>query len=155
MPNLSAGGQNQVLWSPWDRETSLRCPAAIPAVAPLTFFTSQAVLRDGNGNIIQCDDTVKGEFVGFIGRIINQTVSPTATIQQNSGQGDVVLDRIIQPHLFMAQIANAVPGQEGQKLYWLFNNQVQFTTGVNGNLAGTMWQWFDSTHIWVLPPWLG
>jgi hypothetical protein len=36
----------------------------------------------------------------------------------------------------------------------LYNNQVQFSCGNNGNFAGTIWQIFDSTHAWILPPWL-
>ncbi len=123
-------------------------------IEELTFYTSQAVMRDGSGNIIQCDDTVKGEFIGFLNQIFNQTVAPTDAIQQNAILGDQIAECITQPVRFMAQIANIVAGQEGQKVYWQFNNQVQFVTGVNGNLAGTIWQVFDATHAWILPAWL-
>lgn len=154
MPNLSGGGQNLDLIQRWDTQPQLRLPCAIPASTPITFYTSQAVMRDGNGNVIQCDDTVKGEFIGFMVQQYNQTVLPTDQVYQNAINGDDVLEAIVQPQRFMVQIANVVAGQEGLKVYWLFNNQVQFTVGNNGNFAGTIWQIFDSTHAWILPPWI-
>lgn len=153
MPNLTSG-QNQILITPWDTQPQMRLPSATPAASNLTFYTSQAVMRDINGNVIQCDDTVKGEFIGFVMRIINQTAFTTDTIQQNGIQGDTVIEEITQPQRYMAQMASVAAGQEGQKVYWQFNNQVQFTSGNNGNFAGTVWQIFDSTHAWIMPPWL-
>ena len=154
MPNLSGGGQNLNLLTRWDTQPQLRGPAAIPASTPITFFTTQAVMRDGSGNFIQCDDTVKGEFVGFYTAIYNQGVLPTDSVYQNALAGDDMLEAIFQPVRYFTQIANVVAGQEGLKVYWLFNNQVQFTVGNNGNFAGTIWQIFDSTHAWILPPWI-
>lgn len=149
MANTTGG--DKVFVTPWTTDTSLRLPAAIPA-ASTTFYAGQAMMRDASGNLIQCDDTVKGEFVGIQMDIVRTTVDPTDQVQVNGLIGDKMFD-VVQCQLFTALIAAAAAGDEGKKVYWLYNNQVSYSPGTNGNYAGTVWLVKDSTHVVVRPPW--
>lgn len=145
-------GQNKLAVTPWTTDTVARLPAATPAAAT-TFYAAQAVMRDVSGNIVQCDDTIKGEFIGVLVDFVRTQVDTTNTVQVNGLVGDAMFDAI-QPQEFTALIAAAAAGDEGKRVYWLYNNQVSYSPGTNGNYAGTVWLVKDSTHVVVRPPWV-
>jgi hypothetical protein len=75
-------------------------------------------------------------------------------VQLNGIQGDKQFT-IEQPLMFTALIAAAAAGDEGRKVYWLYNNQVAYGGGVNNyNLAGMVWHVKDPTHVVIVPPWM-
>jgi hypothetical protein len=151
MPNLTNINVPQV--QPWNSRRFIRTPAATPA-AQYTLYGGAAQLRDASGNIINCDDTAKGEFVGFLFDIVRPVVGTDATVQTNGIAGDFELN-IEQPVTYNVIFGpgNAAGGMEGLKVYWQFNNQVQLIPGVNGNYAGTIWQVLNATTVKVLAPW--
>jgi len=150
MANTTGGDRPQ--YTPWTQDRTLILPAAIPS-SSTTFYPGQAVMRDANGNMIQCDDTQKGEFIGFLQDFIRVQVDPADSVQQNGLLGDKMFE-IIQPQMFTCLIASASAGQEGRKVYWTYNNQVSFSPGTNANFAGIVWFVKDSTHVTVIPPWM-
>ena len=145
-------GQDRIAVTPWDAGRVSRLPSAIPA-ANFTMYGGQAIMRDGSGNLIQCDDTAKGEFVGVTVDILRVLVETTDTIQTNGFTGDKMFD-VVQPILMKVLIAAAAGGDEGRKVYWKYNNEVSYSDGSFGNYAGTVWQVTDATHVFVVPPWL-
>ena len=151
MPNMTGG--NKVLMTPWDDQRALRIPFEIPGISTI-YYPGQGLLRDANGNAFQCDDTAKGEFIGIYMDVVRPQVDPTDTIQTNGVLGDKLAIDIYQPLMFEAMIAAAAAGDEGRSVYWLYNNQVQYSVGVNGNYAGKVWYVKDSTHVLVTPPWV-
>lgn len=135
----------------WTVEPQLDGPLAnftIPGSGSITFFDGQAVGRDASGGIVQMDDTLKAEFVGFE----TDVIASALTVQSTDTLGDKKA-HIHRPLAFVALIASAAAGQEGQKVYWLYNNQVAYTS-TNQNLAGTVLGVLDSTHVLVLAPWV-
>lgn len=143
---------NMTIWSEkatrraWTNEPQLKLPFAITA-ATTTYYDGQAVGRDASGNVVNMDDTVKAEFIGFLTDAIQEIVNPTDT----AGDGTGYFHR---PYAYVALIAAAVAGQEGKKVFWQFNNQVSYSPGSNSNFAGTVLLVVDPTHVLVLPPWL-
>lgn len=147
----TAGG-DKIKANPWAIDQYVRLPWGPPA-ASVTVYAGQAVLRDGNGNLSQCDDTGKGEFVGIVRAFVRSDVNPADLVQTNGLAGDKQFD-IEQPRKFNALIAAAAAGDEGRKVYWKFNNEVSYSPGTNGNYAGWVWQVLDATHVIVACPWL-
>jgi hypothetical protein len=113
-------------------------PVETPTVA-YTLYAGQAMMRDALGNAIQCDDTAQGEFLGILYEITRPLIDTTVAVQSNGIFGDSMAT-LEQPSKIECYIANANPGDEGRKVWWLYNNQVQYTPGVNGNYAGTIWR---------------
>jgi len=153
MANTTGG--NKVVFAPFSAEPGLNIPAAIPASAT-TFYSGQAVGRNKDGNMVQMDDTAKAEFIGILKRINRVTVNTTDSVSVNGVSGDKEF-KIERPPVFTALIATlgSVGGQEGQKVWWLYNNQVSLTPGTSANFAGTIIHVKDSTHVTVLAPWMG
>ena len=120
---------------------------AVPGSGSLTIY-EQAVGRDASGTIVQMDDTAKAEFVGF-----STDASSPLTISSTDTAGDKMLEAIDRPYAFQCLIASAAKGDEGKKVYWLYNNQVSYSAGNSGNYAGTVLGVIDSTHVLVLCPW--
>ncbi len=145
-------GSNKPQVQPWNERRYLRLPAATPATSTI-FYAAQAVGRDINGNIVQCDDTSKFDFIGFLTDIIRVQVDPVDVVQQNGLFGDKLFD-VEQPITFKAIIAAAAPGDEGRVVFWRFNNEVSYSPGTNGNVAGRVWQVLNPTTVTVLPPWV-
>lgn len=150
MPNTVGGDRLQ--FTPWTTDPTLRLPAAPPAVSTI-FYAAQAIGRDVNGNMVQMDDTQKAEFIGVLADFVRVQVDPIDTVSVNGLTGDKVFD-VIQPVRLKAKIVAAAGGDEGRKLYWLFNNEVSYSPGVSGNFAGTVWHVPDATHVEFLPPWM-
>jgi hypothetical protein len=139
-------GGDKVFSTPWTTDRMLKMSNAVPAVNT-TFYAGQAVGRDGSGNMVQMDDTAKAEFVGILVDAVRTTVL----------SDDAVGDKLFmteQPQQFTAKISGAAAGDEGRKVYWLYNNEVSYSAGASGNLAGHVWHVKDSTHVTVLPPWI-
>jgi plastocyanin len=140
MPNYT--GNNRPQTGSWggsiDGFRSILTPFATPAVA-FTAYCGTAYMRDANGNIITCDDTQRGEFIGVLYEVTRPLIDTTVQVYTNGVSGDSV-PTLEQPSTIEVYIANANPGDEGRKVYWLFNNQVQYTPGNNGNYAGTIWR---------------
>ena len=146
-------GGDKVFQTPWTTDRRLRLPAAIPATSTI-FYGGQAAGRDVNGNFTQCDDTQKVEFIGITVDLVRTQVDPTDLVQLNGIQGDKQFN-ILQPQMFTALIASAAAGDEGRKVYWLYNNQVAYGGNVtNYNLAGMVWHVKDPTHVAIVPPWM-
>jgi hypothetical protein len=151
MPNTTGNDRPQV--TPWVTNRSLKIPAATPATSTI-FYGNQAIGRNAQGNAVQCDDTAKVQFVGFLEEYIRIQVDPIDNVQINGLQGDKMFE-VLQPLMFKALVPLATVGQdEGRKVYWQFNNQVSFSPGNSGNLAGQVWFVNDPTHVTVLPPWM-
>ncbi len=134
----------------WLTEPQLDGPLSnftIPAAA-ISYFDGQALGRDASGTIVQMDDTLKAEFVGFETDVIaaSLTVNPTDTIGDKRAH-------IHRPYAFVALIAAAAAGDEGKRVFWKFNNEVSYSTA-QCNLAGTVLGVLDTTHVLVLCPWL-
>lgn len=114
-----------------------------------TIYLRQAVGRDVSGLLVQMDDTAKAEFIGFVtSPFTNQVID----------SGDAANDKkytVSQPQMFTAKIASAAAGDEGKRVYWLYNNEVAYTPGSNGNFAGWVQKVEGSTQVAVLPPWMG
>lgn len=151
MANTTGG--DKVFVVPWTTDRMLKIPGATPA-SNLTIYGGQAVGRDASGNMVQMDDTAKAEFLGFCTDVIRQTILTDATVTTNGRDGDYMF-LVEQPQMFTALIASAAAGDEGRKVYWLYNNQVSYSPGNSANFAGYVWFVKDSTHVTVLPPWLG
>ncbi len=144
MSNTTGG--NKLQSTPWATERKIRLNAAIPATSTI-YYAGQAAGRDAAGNMVQMDDTAPAEFLGILEELVRTQVDPI----------DVLGDKtfvVSQPQLFVALIAAAAPGDEGRKVYWKFNNEVSYSPGASGNLAGQVWLVKDSTHVEVLPPWM-
>lgn len=150
MANTTGGDKLQL--HPWTAERQLRLPAAIPS-ASTTFYAGQAVGRDLSGNMVQMDDTARADFLGILEEFIRVTVDTTDTVQQNGLQGDKMFT-VTVPQTITALIAAAAAGDEGRKVYWKYNNEVSYSAGSFGNLAGQVWFVKDATHVTFLPPWL-
>lgn len=149
MADMSSAFSEKVSRRMWTVEPQLDGPLAnftIPAAAT-TFYDGQAIGRDASGTLVQMDDTLKAEFVGFETDVIasSLTVNPTDTLGDKRAH-------IHRPYAFVALIAAAAAGDEGKKVYWLYNNQVAYTS-TNENLAGTVLGVIDTTHVLVLAPW--
>lgn len=138
----------------WTVEPQIEGPLAnftIPAAGSITFYDGQALGRDATGGIVQMDDTLKAEFIGFQTDVVSaqyDIVYSTDTLGDKRA-------KIHRPLAYVALIAATVsPGQEGQKVYWLYNNQVALNGLTNWNYAGRILGVLDSTHVLVLVPWL-
>ena len=121
----------------------------IPISGSLSFYDGQAMGRDANGTLVQMDDTAPAEFIGFLTDVAAPAL---ATVASTDTLGDNYAKGIDRPYAFVCLIAAASRGQEGRKVFWLYNNQVAFSTAY-GNLAGTVLGVLDSTHVLVLAPW--
>lgn len=153
MANTTGSDKQQI--TPWDAHLLHRLPAAPPATSTI-FYAAQACGRDVNGNMIQCDDTQRLEFLGFLVDIIRVQVDPVDVVQNNGISGDKEFD-VVKPSRFTAYITAAAPGDEGKKVYWKFNNQVSYGPAdslVNYNYAGTVEKVINATTIIVTPPWI-
>ena len=150
MANTTGG--DKIFTTPWTTDRMLKIPAAIPA-SSTTFYAGQAVGRNASGNMVQMDDTAKSEFLGILQDLVRTTVDTTDAVQTNGLLGDKMF-MIEQPQLYTALIASAAAGDEGRKVFWLYNNQVSYTPGTNANFAGWVWFVRDSTHVTILPPWM-
>lgn len=148
--NVFSQSPSQRAWLTAPKLQDILAQYAIPNNGSTYFYSGQAMGRDASGNIVQMDDTLKAEFVGFNADTIgaNYPVNSTDAAGVRTG----TIDR---PYAFVALIASAAAGQEGRKVYWLYNNQVAYSGGtVNCNFAGTVLGVLDSTHVLVLGPWL-
>lgn len=135
----------------WTTEPQLQGPLGnytIPNSGSSTFYDGQALGRDASGTIVQMDDTAKAEFVGFE----TDVISSSLVVNSTDSLGDKRA-HIHRPYAFVALIAAAAAGDEGRKVYWLYNNQVAYST-TQSNFAGTVLGVVDSTHVLVLAPWL-
>lgn len=113
------------------------------------FYDGQAVGRDSSGNMVNMDDTAKCEFIGILQCVVDaQQVNTTDSV------GDTIF-RVLQPQMFTVNIASAVAGQEGKKVYWQYNETVAYNGLTNFNYAGYVWQVLSSTQVVVIPPWMG
>jgi hypothetical protein len=153
IPNVTGGDKQH--FATWAQDLEEVLPAATPA-SSIIFYGSQAVGGDINDNLTQCDDTARVEFLGFLVDIIREQVDPTALVQVNGIQGDFEF-KVQRPSRFEAYCAGAQPGCRGQKVYWLFNNQVAFTGLANYNYAGTIEKVINPNAsipiVVVNPPW--
>lgn len=150
MANTQGSDKTQITL--WTTDRQLHIPAAIPATSTI-FYAAQAVGRDINDNMTQMDDTAPRQFCGFLIDMVRTQVDPIDTIQTNGLTGDKEFD-IIQPQEFTVLIASAVAGDSNRNVYWKFNNEVSYSPGASGNLAGQVWFVKDSTHVCVVPPWM-
>jgi plastocyanin len=135
----------------WDTEPQLEGPLAnftIPGSTPITFYDGQAVGRDASGTLVQMDDTLKAEFIGFETDVIASSLTVNTTDSLGDKRG-----HIHRPYAFVALITSAAAGDEGRKVFWKYNNQVEYST-TQSNFAGTVLGVIDSTHVLVLAPWL-
>jgi hypothetical protein len=150
MSNIANAFAEKLTVRAWDCEPqltgSVEAAFTIPA-SSVTFYDGQALGRDVNGTIVNIDDTVKAEFIGIQKFAITEPVSSTDTVGQKYAFAH-------RPYAYVALIASAAKGQEGQRVYWLYNNQVAYGGVTNWNVAGTVLAVVDSTHVLVLVPWL-
>ena len=151
MSNVTSPFGEKVTERRWANDLTLQqflAQWAIPA-STVTPYDGIAVGRNAAGTMFNLDDTVKGEFVGFNIDVIgsSQTLSSTNTLGDYKGN-------IRRPQAFQCLIASAAAGDEGKKVFWLYNNQVAYNGLTNWNFAGTVLGVVDSTHVLVLPPWL-
>jgi hypothetical protein len=152
MANIASSFAEKLSRRAWTTEPQLDGFLAfftIPVSGSTAFYDGQALGRDINGNIVQMDDTLKAEFVGFetdVAAPNYTTVFSTDTIGDKRA-------KIHRPYAFVALIAAAVAGQEGKKVWWLYNNQVAYSGLTNWNFAGTILGVLDATHVLVLCPW--
>ena len=145
-------GNDRLLITPWTNDPVLRIPAETPSTSTI-FYAAQAVMRDVAGNMIQCDDTQKGEFAGVLADFIRTQVDPVDVVQYAGVYGDKIFD-VTQPQMIMALIASATASDVGKNVYWLYNNQVAYTGLTYWNYAGKVLWVKDSTHVLIRPPWL-
>jgi hypothetical protein len=150
MANTTGGDKLFVV--PWTTDRHLKIPAAIPAATTI-YYSGQAVGRNASGNMVQMDDTAKAEFIGVLDDLVRTQVDTTDLVQTNGLLGDKMFV-VDQPQLITALISSAVAGDEGRKVFWLYNNQVSYLPGASCNYAGTVWFVKDSTHVTILPPWM-
>lgn len=150
--NITSAFGEKVTRRSWLQEPQLARPLSnftIPAAAAITFYDGQALGRDAGGTIVQMDDTLKAEFVGFE----TDVIASSLTVNTTDSLGDKYA-HIHRPLAFVCLIAAAAAGDEGKKVWWLYNNQVAYSGLTNWNFAGTVLGVIDSTHVLVAPPWL-
>lgn len=151
MSNIASAFGEKVTRRAWNISPKLAgflANFALPLSGSITYYDGQAMGRDASGNLVQCDDTLKTEFVGFETDVIAAQLPVASTDTIGDKRGDI--DR---PYAFVALIAAASAGQEGKKVWWLYNNQVAYSGLTNWNFAGTILGVLDSTHVLVLAPW--
>lgn len=152
MSNMTGPFSEKTTRRAWTNEPFLARPLAnfaIPASTPITFYDGQAMGRDASGNLVQMDDTLKAEFVGFETDVIASALTVLSTDSLGDKYGHVH-----RPYAFVSLIASAAAGDEGKKVWWLYNNQVAYSGLSNWNFAGTVLGVLDSTHVLVQPPWV-
>ncbi len=153
MANISSPFGEKVTRRAWNTEpqlSSFLANFAIPNSGSVTYYDGQAVGRNAAGALVQCDDTAKCEFIGFETDVIasSQPVASTDVLGSPNVQG--YIDR---PYAFVCLIAAAAAGDEGKKVFWLYNNQVAYSGTTYANFGGTVLGVIDSTHVLVLAPW--
>ncbi len=152
MPNMSSFASEKPTRRMWGSGSEPQLEAflgnfAIPASGSIQYFDGQAVGRIA-GNIVQMDDTAAAEFVGFE----TDVIAPSLIVYSTDTLGDKRA-KIHRPYAFEALIASCALGDETRRVYWLYNNQVAYST-TNLNFAGTVLGILDATHVLVLAPWL-
>jgi hypothetical protein len=139
---------------PYSVDSQIRIYAEPPGSGSVTYYAGQAVGRDASGLLVQMDDTAKAEFLGVLVEPFTDT-----TVASTDGTTDKRFD-VFRPLLIRAKIASAAPGDEQKIVYWKFNNEVSYSPGTNGNVAGTVIQVDSSAvagttyyHVLFAPPW--
>ncbi len=148
MANQTSFASPQVQSAPWTTDTSIHEMGADTVSSTYVLVTGVFVGRSVNGLAVQIDDTAKAELAGLSDTIAEYTMTSSDAASDRS------FKEVWQPKLMTAAIASAAVGDEGKKVYVKYNNEVMYTTGAKGNLAGRVWQVVDSTHVTFTPPWL-
>jgi hypothetical protein len=123
---------------------------AIPASGSTQFYNGQMLGRNSSGYIVNIDDTA--QVTDFAG--LEQNTNRSAMLVQSTDAVGDKRSQVYRPLLFTMAIAAAAAGDEGKKVYALYNNQVSYTSTF-GNYVGKVWRVIDATHVEIIPPWVG